>query len=33
MAWANVELMKNVAEIGVVRHAFEAMRRGASAPT
>ncbi len=28
LAWANSELMKNVAEIGYVRHLFEAFRRG-----
>ncbi|MGQ0532861.1 MAG: DinB family protein [Caulobacteraceae bacterium] len=27
IAWANVELTKNIAEIGVLRHAFEASRR------
>jgi hypothetical protein len=27
LAWANSELMKNVAEIGYVRHLFEASRR------
>jgi hypothetical protein len=26
LAWANAELMKNVAEIGAVRHLYEAMR-------
>lgn len=26
LAWANAELMKNVAEIGAVRHAYEASR-------
>jgi hypothetical protein len=26
LAWANMEMMKNVAEIGVVRHLFEAQR-------
>lgn len=28
IAWANSELMKNVAEIGSVRHAFVTARRG-----
>ena len=34
LAWANVELMKNVVEIGYVRHLFEASksRRGEGAP-
>jgi hypothetical protein len=27
IAWANAELMKNVAEIGCIRHLFEASRR------
>lgn len=27
LAWANSELMKNIAEIGIVRHLFEAARR------
>ncbi|MGE0595580.1 MAG: DinB family protein [Hyphomonadaceae bacterium] len=27
LAWVNLELMKNVAEIGVVRHLYEAARR------
>jgi hypothetical protein len=27
LAWANLELMKNVAEIGCVRHLYEASRR------
>jgi DinB family protein len=27
LAWANAELMKNVAEIGAVRHVFEASKR------
>jgi hypothetical protein len=29
LAWANAELMKNVAEIGCVRHLFEAQHAGA----
>ena len=31
LAWVNLELMKNVAEIGCVRHLFEASRRPAIA--
>jgi hypothetical protein len=26
VAWANAEMMKNAAEIGIVRHLFEARR-------